>query len=126
MWSALGIFLLLGIVQKNGILQVEYANRLRGQGETVRYAIVQASHVRLRPILMTTLSIVAGLIPTALGIGAGAAERSAIAVTIIGGQSLCLLLTLLVTPVAYSLFAGLERKQELEPESVLRPLTEKV
>jgi len=115
LWSALGIFLLLGIVQKNGILQVEYTNRLRGQGIPLREAIIQANHVRLRPILMTTLSIVAGLIPTALGIGAGAAERSAIAMTIIGGQSLCLLLTLLITPVAYSLFAELGEKQALNP-----------
>ncbi len=110
LWSALGIFLLLGIVKKNGILQVDYTNRLRAEGVPVREAIIQANHVRLRPILMTTLSIVAGLIPTALGIGAGATQRSAIAVTIIGGQSLCLLLTLIVTPVAYSLFAGLEER----------------
>ena len=81
----------------------------------LRDAIIQANHVRLRPILMTTLSIVAGLIPTALGIGAGAAERSAIAMTIIGGQSLCLLLTLLITPVAYSLFAELGEKQAINP-----------
>jgi len=113
LWSALGVFLLLGIVKKNGILQVDYTNRLRGQGVPVRQAIVQANHVRLRPILMTTLAIVAGLIPTALGIGAGSAQRSAIAVTIIGGQSLCLLLTLLITPVAYSLFAELEEKRAL-------------
>jgi hydrophobe/amphiphile efflux-1 (HAE1) family protein len=120
LWSALGIFLLLGIVQKNGILQVEYTNRLRGQGMPLREAIIQANHVRLRPILMTTLSIVAGLIPTALGIGAGAAERSAIAMTIIGGQSLCLLLTLLMTPVAYSLFAELGEKRALHPLARLR------
>ena len=90
---------------------MDYTNRLREEGIPLRDAIVQANHVRLRPILMTTLSIVAGLIPTATGIGAGAAQRSAIAVTIIGGQSLCLLLTLLVTPVAYSLFAELEDKR---------------
>ncbi len=107
LWSALGMFLLLGIVKKNGILQVDYTNRLRAEGVPLHEAILQANHVRLRPILMTTLSIVAGLIPTALGIGAGATQRSAIAVTIIGGQSLCLLLTLVVTPVAYSLFAEL-------------------
>ncbi len=115
LWSALGVFLLLGVVKKNGILQVDYTNRLREQGVPLRDAIVQANHVRLRPILMTTLSIVAGLIPTATGIGAGAAQRSAIAVTIIGGQSLCLLLTLLVTPVAYSLFAELEEKSVWAP-----------
>jgi len=110
LWSALGVFLLLGVVKKNGILQVDYTNKLREEGLPLREAIVQANHVRLRPILMTTASIVAGLIPTAMGIGAGAAQRSAIAVTIIGGQSLCLLLTLLVTPVAYSFFAELEEK----------------
>jgi HAE1 family hydrophobic/amphiphilic exporter-1 len=105
LWSALGVLLLLGIVKKNGILQVDYTNRLREQGVPLRDAIVQANHVRLRPILMTTFAIVAGLIPTALGLGAGSAQRSAIAVTIIGGQTLCLLPTLLITPVAYSLFA---------------------
>jgi HAE1 family hydrophobic/amphiphilic exporter-1 len=89
---------------------VDYTNRLRAQGVPLREAIVQANHVRLRPILMTTLSIVAGLIPTALGMGAGAAQRSAVAVTIIGGQMLCLLPTLLVTPVAYSLFAEAEER----------------
>jgi len=115
LWSALGVFLLLGIVKKNGILQVDYTNRLRAQGVALREAIVQANHVRLRPILMTTLSIVAGLIPTATGIGAGAAQRSAIAVTIIGGQSLCLLLTLLVTPVAYSVLAELQQKRIFAP-----------
>jgi HAE1 family hydrophobic/amphiphilic exporter-1 len=121
LWSALGVFLLLGIVQKNGILQVEYANRLRGQGAPLREAIVQACHVRLRPILMTTLSIVAGLIPTALAIGAGATQRAAIAVTIIGGQSLCLLLTLLMTPVAYSLFAELSAKRGSENTPIPHP-----
>ncbi len=81
----------------------------------MREAIIQANHVRLRPILMTTTSIVAGLMPTALGFGAGGTQRAAIAVTIIGGQSLCLLLTLLVTPLAYSLFAGIERARILAP-----------
>ena len=108
LWSALGMLLLLGIVKKNAILQIDYTNKLRADGMPLRDAIIQANHVRLRPILMTTFSIIAGLIPTAIGIGAGAAQRSAIAVTIIGGQMLCLLLTLLVTPVTYSLFAGLE------------------
>ena len=115
LWSALGMLLLLGIVKKNGILQVDYTNRLREQGVPLREAIVQANHVRLRPILMTTTSIVAGLIPTALGFGAGGSQRAAIAVTIIGGQSLCLLLTLLVTPVAYSLFAGMARQRATAP-----------
>jgi hydrophobic/amphiphilic exporter-1 (mainly G- bacteria), HAE1 family len=103
LFSAVGVLLLLGIVKKNGILQIDYMNRLYGGGMPLREAILEANRVRLRPILMTTFSIVAGLIPTAIGFGAGAAQRSAIAVTIIGGQTLCLLLTLLLVPVAYSL-----------------------
>lgn len=103
LFSALGILLLLGIVKKNGILQIDAMNRLLGEGMPLRQAILQANRIRLRPILMTTFSIIAGLIPTAIAIGTGAATRSAIAVTIIGGQTLCLLLTLLVVPVSYSL-----------------------
>ena len=106
LFSALGVLLLLGIVSKNGILQIDYMNQLRAKGIPLHDAIVTAARVRLRPILMTTFSIVAGLIPTALGVGAGASQRSAIAVTIIGGQTLCLLLTLLVVPVGYSLVEG--------------------
>src|SRR5277367_5130133 len=108
LWSALGMFLLLGIVKKNGILQVDYTNRLRATGMPVREAIIEANRVRLRPILMTTLSIIAGLIPVAIGIGAGSEQRASIAVTIIGGQTLCLLLTLLVVPVGYSYLAELQ------------------
>lgn len=108
LWSALGMFLLLGIVKKNGILQVDYTNRLVASGMPVRDAILEANRVRLRPILMTTLSIIAGLIPVAIGIGAGSEQRASIAVTIIGGQTLCLLLTLLVVPVGYSYLAELQ------------------
>jgi HAE1 family hydrophobic/amphiphilic exporter-1 len=108
LFSALGVLLLLGIVKKNGILQIDYMNRLRDEGFPLRSAILEANRVRLRPILMTTFSIIAGLIPTAIGIGAGASQRSAIAVTIIGGQSLCLILTLLVVPVTYSLIEDLK------------------
>ena len=110
LWSALGVLLLLGIVKKNSILQVDYTNVLRRQGMPIREALLQASETRLRPILMTTAAIVAGLIPTALGVGAGAAQRADIAVTIVGGQSLCLFLTLLLVPVSYSLAEeGVER-----------------
>jgi HAE1 family hydrophobic/amphiphilic exporter-1 len=110
LWSALGVLLLLGIVKKNSILQVDYTNVLRRQGMPLREALVQASETRLRPILMTTAAIVAGLIPTVVGVGAGAAQRADIAVTIVGGQSLCLFLTLLLVPVSYSLAEeGLDR-----------------
>jgi HAE1 family hydrophobic/amphiphilic exporter-1 len=103
LWSTLGILLLLGIVKKNSILQVDYTNVLRRRGVPLDVALVEASRTRLRPILMTTAAIVAGLIPTALGVGAGARQRGDIAATIIGGQSLCLFLTLLLVPVSYSL-----------------------
>jgi len=110
LWSALGVLLLLGIVKKNSILQVDYTNVLRRDGVPLRGALVLASLTRLRPILMTTAAIVAGLIPTAIGVGAGAAQRADIAVTIVGGQSLCLFLTLLLVPVSYSLAEeGVER-----------------
>jgi len=101
LWSALGMLLLLGIVKKNSILQVDYANVLRQRGMPLRDAIVESCRTRLRPILMTTTAIIAGLIPTSLGIGIGGTGRAAIAVTIIGGQALCLFLTLLLVPVAY-------------------------
>ena len=109
LWSALGILLLFGIVKKNSILQVDYANVLRGRGTPIEEALVEACRTRLRPILMTTLAIIAGLIPTALGLGIGGAQRSAIAVTIIGGQSLCLFLTLLLVPAAYLKLDALEQ-----------------
>jgi hydrophobe/amphiphile efflux-1 (HAE1) family protein len=109
LWSALGMLLLLGIVKKNSILQVDYANVLRARGLPLREAIVESCRTRLRPILMTTTAIVAGLIPTSLGIGIGGSGRAAIALTIIGGQSLCLFLTLLLVPVAYVKFDALER-----------------
>ena len=109
LWSALGMLLLLGIVKKNSILQVDYANTLRARGVPLREAIVEACRTRLRPILMTTFAIIAGLIPTALGIGIGGTGRAAIAVTVIGGQSLCLFLTLLLVPVAYVKFDALEQ-----------------
>jgi HAE1 family hydrophobic/amphiphilic exporter-1 len=104
LFAVLGLFMLFGIVKKNGILQVEYTNQLRKQGMDRTSAILAANKVRLRPILMTTVMLVAAMIPMALGTGPGAGSRSSMAKVILGGQALSLLLTLLVTPVTYSLF----------------------
>lgn len=127
-YSAIGMLMLFGIVKKNSILQVDYTNTLRAEGMERHEALIVANRVRLRPILMTTISIVAGMLPIALGRGAGAGSRASMAVTIIGGQMLCLLLTLLITPVVYSYFDDLAefrfsrlfnrtRRQHPDPEA---------
>jgi HAE1 family hydrophobic/amphiphilic exporter-1 len=106
-YSIMGLFLLMGVVKKNAILQVDYTNVLRGRGLARTEAQMQADRARLRPILMTTLAIIAGMLPVALGKGDGSASRASLATAVVGGQALCLLVTLLMTPVIYSTFDDL-------------------
>ena len=104
LYSALGILVLFGVVKKNSILQVDHINQLTAAGMPIRDAVIQGSRDRLRPILMTTLALVGGMLPLAIGTGPGAEERRAIAVVVIGGQLLSLVITLLVTPVVHLAF----------------------
>lgn len=116
MLAMIGLLLLMGLVTKNSILLIDFINRQRRQGSSRADAILTAGPIRLRPILMTTLAMIFGMVPVALGLGAGSEMRVSMAITVIGGLITSTVLTLVVVPVAYTVVDDLSRR--------LRPATE--
>ncbi|WP_370631961.1 efflux RND transporter permease subunit [Phyllobacterium lublinensis] len=123
-YSQIGLVLLVGIMAKNGILIVEFANHLRDQGRSVRQAIEEASNIRLRPVVMTMLCAILGGVPLVLASGAGAEARIALGWVIVGGLGMATASTLFLTPVAYLLLAGFSKPKAEEEARLNRELLE--
>src|SRR5690554_7169049 len=109
-FTILGMIMLIGLVAKNAILIVDFTNIRRAAGEDINTALIQANHARLRPILMTTIAMVFGMVPIAIASGAAAELNNGLALVIIGGLISSLFLTLIIVPVVYSIFDGLIRR----------------
>jgi multidrug efflux pump len=120
-YSQIGLITLVGLISKHGILIVEFSNQLRQQGRSVQEAVIEASSLRLRPILMTTGAMVLGALPLALATGAGAESRQQIGWVIVGGLSLGTVLTLFVVPTMYTLFARKAVPGEIVTPAVDQP-----
>lgn len=110
LYSMIGLILLMGIVKKNSILLVDFTNVRRDQGMQVKDALLDACPIRLRPILMTSIAMIAAAVPIALAIGPGSETMVPMAVVVIGGVALSTLLTLFVVPCAYLLFSKVEHR----------------
>lgn len=119
--SLIGVIMLMGIVTKNAILLIDYTNQLREKGVDVTEALIEAGTLRLRPILMTTMAMIFGMMPIALGIGAGAELRSSMGVVLIGGLITSTILTLIVVPLVYLLLDRL--KEKVKKPTVSKTLT---
>jgi multidrug efflux pump subunit AcrB len=114
LYSQIGMILLIGLVTKNSILLVEYANQLKAKGLDTVAAVIEAGRIRLRPILMTSVSTIMGALPVALGIGTGSASRRPLGYAIVGGIFFSTVLTLFVVPVAYVLLDRLRARETRE------------
>ncbi|HMJ69700.1 MAG TPA: efflux RND transporter permease subunit [Cyclobacteriaceae bacterium] len=113
-FSQIGIIMLIGLVTKNGILIVEFANQKKEQGRNLRDAVIEAAESRFRPILMTSLATVLGILPIALALGAGSESRVSMGIAVIGGMMFATLLTLFVIPAIYTYFSGKEARAVLD------------
>jgi multidrug efflux pump len=109
-YSQIGLIMLIGLVTKNGILVVEFANQLRAKGMNAKEAIIEASAARLRPILMTSLATIFGALPIALALGAGSKSRMGMGIVIIGGLLFSMIISLYVIPAVYAIFVR-DKKQ---------------
>ncbi len=115
-YSQIGLVMLIGLVTKNSILIVEFANQLRERGVALFEAVVQASRTRLRPILMTSFAIIFGVLPIAIGLGAGGEARRPLGITVVGGMLFSTFLTLVLVPVVYTLMARFTHEEIHAPE----------
>jgi len=113
MYSLIGLVLLLGLVKKNSIMIVAFTNQAREKGSNLTDSLLYACPMRLRPILMTSIAIIAGAVPSAMALGPGAELRQPMSVAVIGGIFFSTLLTLVVVPCAYSIMANWERPDEV-------------
>jgi multidrug efflux pump len=109
--------MLIGLVTKNAILIVEFANQLRLRTSSVVEAVIQAATIRLRPILMTSFATIFGVLPIAIGLGAGAESRRPLGLAVVGGLFFSTFLTLVVVPVVYTILAGKSKSQEIPDET---------
>ena len=121
-YSEIGLVMLVGLMSKNGILMVEFANQLRDQGQTVMQAIHNAALIRLRPIVMTMIATVLGGLPLLLTGGAGAESRRALGWIIVGGLGFATIATLFLTPVVFSLLAPFSKPRIAEEERLAREM----
>ena len=120
-FSIIGMIMLLGLVSKNAIVVVDFANQLKSEGRTVKEALIEAGKERLRPILMTTLAMILGMLPIALASGSGSELKNGMAWVIIGGLTSSMILTLFVVPSMYLIIDNLivRFQKKKEPELVL-------
>ncbi|HEU4334984.1 MAG TPA: efflux RND transporter permease subunit, partial [Candidatus Eisenbacteria bacterium] len=126
-YSQIGLIMLIGLVTKNSILIVEYANQLRGRGLAIREAVEEAARIRFRPILMTSLATIFGVLPIAIGLGAGGEARRPLGIAVVGGMAVSTFLTMVLVPVVYTYLARFtkaahaEEKHEAVPAAAERP-----